>query len=147
VAARLYEATASEAMLLLVEQRLDWERVRSFAGAAPMLVAADGVIRTVMINTHHRPFGALTQWEGQPLRTVRGVTRAVRELTATSLPALASAADAGRPDRPPMSSVAAPPTPSADAAPAARRDPASVETRPVGEIFRTRLFSMSPTNT
>ena len=52
VAARLYEATASEAMLLLVEQRLDWERVRSFAGAAPMLVAADEEAHLVGVSDH-----------------------------------------------------------------------------------------------
>ena len=40
-AARLSEATESEAMLLLVDQRLDWERIRQLTGTAPMLVAAD----------------------------------------------------------------------------------------------------------
>jgi len=52
VAARLYEATASEAMLLLVEQRLDWERVRSFAGAAPVLVAADDEAHLAGVSDH-----------------------------------------------------------------------------------------------
>ena len=51
-AARLFEATSSEAMLLLVEQRLDWERVRSFAGAAPILVAADDDAHLVGVADH-----------------------------------------------------------------------------------------------
>ena len=38
---RLCEATGAEALLLLVDQRLDWERVRERAGGASMLVAAD----------------------------------------------------------------------------------------------------------
>jgi DNA integrity scanning protein DisA with diadenylate cyclase activity len=38
---RLCEATASDAVLLLVDQRLDWERVRRIVGSTPMLVAAD----------------------------------------------------------------------------------------------------------
>jgi DNA integrity scanning protein DisA with diadenylate cyclase activity len=40
-AARLCEATASEAILLLVDQRLDWDRVRQLTGTATVLVAAD----------------------------------------------------------------------------------------------------------
>jgi DNA integrity scanning protein DisA with diadenylate cyclase activity len=40
-AARLVETTAAEAILLLVDQRYDWESIRSQAGAASVLVAAD----------------------------------------------------------------------------------------------------------
>jgi DNA integrity scanning protein DisA with diadenylate cyclase activity len=40
-AARLCEATASEAILLLVDQRLDWEQVRRLTGTVTVLVAAD----------------------------------------------------------------------------------------------------------
>jgi DNA integrity scanning protein DisA with diadenylate cyclase activity len=40
-ASRLCEATGSEALLLLVDQQLDWERVRERVGGASMLVAAD----------------------------------------------------------------------------------------------------------
>jgi len=40
-AARLVEATAAEALLLLVDQRLDWERIRHQAGSGTVLVAAD----------------------------------------------------------------------------------------------------------
>jgi diadenylate cyclase len=40
-AARLCEATGAEAMLLLVDQRLDWERVRQLTGTVAVLVAAD----------------------------------------------------------------------------------------------------------
>jgi diadenylate cyclase len=40
-AARLCEATTSEAILLMVDQRLDWERVRQLTGTIPVLVAAD----------------------------------------------------------------------------------------------------------
>ncbi|MFN6192164.1 MAG: DNA integrity scanning protein DisA nucleotide-binding domain protein [Planctomycetia bacterium] len=40
-AARLFEATGSDAILLLVDQRTDWERVRSGIGGAKVLVAAD----------------------------------------------------------------------------------------------------------
>ncbi|MEI8070867.1 MAG: hypothetical protein DWI25_09385 [Planctomycetota bacterium] len=39
--ARLFEATGSDAILLLVDQRYDWEHVRSLVGAATVLVAAD----------------------------------------------------------------------------------------------------------
>ena len=39
--ARLLETTASNAILLLVDQRLDWVHVRSLAGSASVLVAAD----------------------------------------------------------------------------------------------------------
>ena len=35
-----------------------------------LILSADGVIRSVLINPHHRSFGTLTQWEGQPLRQV-----------------------------------------------------------------------------
>ncbi len=35
-----------------------------------LLVASDGIIRSVLINPLHRPFGTLTQWQGQPLRGV-----------------------------------------------------------------------------
>ncbi len=41
LATRLYEATGAEAVLLLVDRRLDWARVRHIAGSAPLLVAAD----------------------------------------------------------------------------------------------------------
>ena len=41
IASRLHESSSSEALLLLVEQRLDWERVRALAGTVPVLVAAD----------------------------------------------------------------------------------------------------------
>lgn len=40
-AARLFEATGSDAVLLLVDQRTDWERVRSRVGGVTVLVAAD----------------------------------------------------------------------------------------------------------
>ena len=40
-AARLVEATSAEALLLLVDQRLDWERIRQQAGTGTVLVAAD----------------------------------------------------------------------------------------------------------
>ena len=40
-AARLVEATSAEALLLLVGQRLDWERIRQQAGTGTVLVAAD----------------------------------------------------------------------------------------------------------
>ena len=40
-AARLVEATSAEAVLLLVDERLDWERIRRLTGTAPVLVAAD----------------------------------------------------------------------------------------------------------
>jgi transcriptional regulator PpsR len=35
-----------------------------------LILSADGVIRSVLINPHHRSFGTLNQWEGQPLRQV-----------------------------------------------------------------------------
>jgi DNA integrity scanning protein DisA with diadenylate cyclase activity len=38
---RLFESNASDAMLLLVDHALDWEKVRSATGSAPLLVAAD----------------------------------------------------------------------------------------------------------
>jgi hypothetical protein len=41
VAVRLFESTAAEAILLLVDQRLDWSRVRQLASSGPVLVAAD----------------------------------------------------------------------------------------------------------
>jgi diadenylate cyclase len=40
-AARLVAATDAEAVLLMVERRLDWARVREVCGAATLLVAAD----------------------------------------------------------------------------------------------------------
>jgi DNA integrity scanning protein DisA with diadenylate cyclase activity len=40
-AVRLFESTSAEAILLLVEQQLDWERVRHLAGSTPVLVSAD----------------------------------------------------------------------------------------------------------
>jgi len=40
-AARLFESNASDAMLLLVDHPLDWEKVRAATGSAPLLVAAD----------------------------------------------------------------------------------------------------------
>jgi len=40
-AARVFEETDSEAVLLMVDGRLDWERVRQATGAVPVLVAAD----------------------------------------------------------------------------------------------------------
>lgn len=40
-AARLREGTSADALLLLVDQPLDWERIRGIIGTAPMLVAAD----------------------------------------------------------------------------------------------------------
>ena len=40
-AARLVEATAAEAVLLLTEERLDWSRVRELVHSASILVAAD----------------------------------------------------------------------------------------------------------
>ncbi len=33
-------------------------------------MSGDGIIGTVLVNPHHRGFGQLTHWEGQPLRTV-----------------------------------------------------------------------------
>jgi len=41
MAVRLYESTGAEAILLLVEEQLDWARVRHLAGSTPLLVAAD----------------------------------------------------------------------------------------------------------
>ena len=35
-----------------------------------LILSADCVIRSVLINPHHRSFGTLNQWEGQPLRQV-----------------------------------------------------------------------------
>ena len=52
VAVRLHEATASEALLLLVEQRLDWERIRSLTGGAPVLVAADDDAHLAQVSEH-----------------------------------------------------------------------------------------------
>lgn len=40
-AVRLQEATAAEAILLVVEERLDWSEVRRVAGSGTLLVAAD----------------------------------------------------------------------------------------------------------
>lgn len=40
-AVRLYESTGAEAVLLLVDDRLDWARVREVTGSVPLLVAAD----------------------------------------------------------------------------------------------------------
>lgn len=40
-ATRLYESTGAEAVLLLVDDRLDWPQVRQLTGTAPLLVAAD----------------------------------------------------------------------------------------------------------
>jgi len=39
--ARLRESTGSHALLLLVDQRIEWERVRTIVGGMPVLVAAD----------------------------------------------------------------------------------------------------------
>jgi diadenylate cyclase len=41
LAVRLYEATAAEAVLVLVEERLDWGHLRELMAAVPLLVAAD----------------------------------------------------------------------------------------------------------
>ena len=41
MAVRLYESTGAEAILLLAEERLDWERVRQLTASTPLLVAAD----------------------------------------------------------------------------------------------------------
>jgi transcriptional regulator PpsR len=35
-----------------------------------LILSADGVIRSVLVNPHHRSFGTLNKWEGQPLRQV-----------------------------------------------------------------------------
>lgn len=40
-ALRLHESTGAEAVLLLVDDRLDWARVREVTGAVPLLLAAD----------------------------------------------------------------------------------------------------------
>jgi diadenylate cyclase len=40
-AARLVDETDAEAILLMVDERLDWERIRQVAGTGPVLVAAD----------------------------------------------------------------------------------------------------------
>jgi DNA integrity scanning protein DisA with diadenylate cyclase activity len=40
-AARLYELTDAEAILILVEDQLDWAQVRQLTGTVPLLVAAD----------------------------------------------------------------------------------------------------------
>jgi len=40
-AVRLYEATAAEAVMVLVEERLDWGHLRALMGSVPLLVAAD----------------------------------------------------------------------------------------------------------
>ena len=41
VAVRLFESTEAEAILLLVEEPLDWPRLRQLASSGPVLVAAD----------------------------------------------------------------------------------------------------------
>ena len=41
MAVRLYEASAAEAVMVLVEERLDWGHLRGLTGAVPLLVAAD----------------------------------------------------------------------------------------------------------
>lgn len=41
MAVRLYEASAAEAVMVLVEERLDWGHLRSLTAAVPLLVAAD----------------------------------------------------------------------------------------------------------
>ena len=41
MALRLYEATAAEAVMVLVEERLDWDHFRGLTAAVPLLVAAD----------------------------------------------------------------------------------------------------------
>jgi transcriptional regulator PpsR len=35
-----------------------------------LILTRDGVIRTVLMNPHHRSFGTLAHWEGKPLRSV-----------------------------------------------------------------------------
>ena len=35
-----------------------------------LILSRDGVIRGVLVNPHHRSFGTLNHWEGQPLRAV-----------------------------------------------------------------------------
>ena len=35
-----------------------------------LILSADEVIRSVLVNPHHRSFGSLNQWEGLPLRQV-----------------------------------------------------------------------------
>ncbi len=40
-AVRLYESTAAEAILLLVDERLEWLRLREVTAAVPLIVAAD----------------------------------------------------------------------------------------------------------
>lgn len=41
MAVRLYEATAAEAVMVLVEERLDWGHLRRLTASVPLLVAAD----------------------------------------------------------------------------------------------------------
>ena len=40
-AVRLYEATVAEAVLVLVDERLDWQRLRQAIAAVPVILAAD----------------------------------------------------------------------------------------------------------
>ncbi|MGI9178579.1 MAG: DNA integrity scanning protein DisA nucleotide-binding domain protein, partial [Pirellulales bacterium] len=40
-AVRLFESTSAEAILLLVDEQLDWARLRQLASSGPVLVAAD----------------------------------------------------------------------------------------------------------
>ena len=40
-AVRLFESTTAEAILILVEERLNWSRIRELAHSGPVLVAAD----------------------------------------------------------------------------------------------------------
>ncbi len=35
-----------------------------------LIISEAGVIGTVLVNPHHRSFGSLTHWEGQPLRSI-----------------------------------------------------------------------------
>ena len=57
-ASRLVAATDAEAILMLVEQPLDWARVRQVAGTAAVLVAADDTTCTVRVEgTAAAPIG------------------------------------------------------------------------------------------
>jgi hypothetical protein len=44
-AVRLFESTTAEAILILVEERLNWSRIRELAHSGPVLVAADDAAR------------------------------------------------------------------------------------------------------
>jgi diadenylate cyclase len=52
MAVRLYESTAAEAILVLVDERLDWARLRECTGSVPLLVAADDEAELAGVEDH-----------------------------------------------------------------------------------------------